>query len=86
MYSHKVYIVATTKRVRDVNINNVYDSELFTLDTIIAGIEKQLKDMKYDITKYGDNAYIDLISSDGEVLLKTFSIVAKNIMLKKGDN
>lgn len=86
MYSHRVYIVATTKRVRDVVIDNVYDAEMFTRDTIIAGIEKQLKGMNYDITKYGDNAYIDLISEDGEMLVKTISIVAKNIMLKKGDN
>jgi len=82
MFSHKIYIVASTKNVRDVNIVNVYDGNIFTLDTIISGFKDKLKGIKYQISIVGDNAYIDIIDQNNE-LVKTYSIISKQVLLKK---
>lgn len=82
MYSHKVYVVATTKNIRDVNIEAVYDGNVFTVDSIVAGLKDQLKGLNHNVSVYGDNAYIDVIDSHNE-LIETYSIISKIVMLKK---
>ena len=82
MFSHKIYIVATTKNLRDVNIEEVYDGTIFTLNTIIHGYEKKLKGENYQVSRIGDNAYIDVLDANDE-LVKTYSIVTKLAMLLK---
>jgi len=81
MHSHKIYIVASTENVRDVHIQNVYDGDVFTLDSIVAGLKDQLKGLRHYISSDGSKAYIDIIDSQNE-LVKTISIVSKNVMLK----
>lgn len=82
MFSHKIYIVASTKNLRDVNIEEVYDGTFFTLNTIIDGYERKLKGQNYQVSRIGDNAYIDVLNGDDE-LVKTYSIVTKLAMLSK---
>lgn len=82
MFSHKIYIVATTKNLRDVNIEEVYDGTIFTLNTIIHGYENKLKGENYQVSRIGDNAYIDVLDVNDE-LVKTYSIVTKLAMLSK---
>lgn len=82
MYSHKVYVVATTKNIRDVNIEAVYDGDVFTVNSIVAGLKDQLKGLNHNVSIYGDNAYIDVLDQD-EMLVKTYSIIKKFVMLKK---
>lgn len=82
MYSHKVYIVACTKNLRDVHVKNIYDGNVFTLDTIIYGMKKKLKGENFQVTIIGDNAYFDLIDVNNE-LIKTISILSKQVLLKK---
>lgn len=82
MFSHKLYIVASTKNLRDVNIDETYDGELFTLDTIVHGYEKKLKGQNYQVSRIGDNAYIDVLDNNDE-LIKTYSIITKLAMLSK---
>lgn len=82
MFSHKIYIVATTKNLRDVNIEDVYDGTIFTLNTIIHGYEKKLKGENYQVSRIGDNAYIDVLDANDE-LVKTYSIVTKLAMLSR---
>jgi len=80
MHSHKIYVVASTKNIRDVNIKSVYDGDVFTLDSIVSGLKNQLKGLNYYVSIDGDNAYIDLIDSHDE-LVKTYSIIGKLVML-----
>lgn len=82
MYSHKLYIVACTKNLRDVHVENIYDGNVFTLDTIIYGMKKKLQGEKFQVTIIGDNAYFDLIDTNNE-LIKTISILSKQVLLKK---
>ena len=82
MYSHKVYVVATTQNIRDVHIEAVYDGDVFTVDSIVAGLKDQLKGLNHHVSIYGDNAYIDILDSHDE-LVKTYSIIEKFVMLKK---
>jgi len=82
MYSHMVYIVASTQNIRDVHIEAVYDGSVFTVNSIVAGLKDQLKGLNHQVSIYGDNAYIDVLDSHDE-LVKTYSIIRKNAMLKK---
>lgn len=82
MFSHKIYIVASTKNVLNVHIVDVYDGDIFTLDTIISGFKNKLKALKHQISIVGDNAYIDVIDQNNE-LVKTYSIISKQVLLKK---
>lgn len=81
MYSNKIYIVAITKNLRDVDVERVYDGNIFTLNTILHGYEKKLKDIKYQVSIIGDNAYIDII--ENKELIKTISILSKQVLLEK---
>lgn len=82
MYSHMVYVVATTERGRDVHIINVYDGDVYTADSIVDGLRDKLKGNRYQVSMLGDNAYIDIIDSNNE-LVKTYSIIRKVAMLVK---
>ena len=82
MFSHNIYIVASTKNVRDVHIENVYDGDMFTLDTIIAGFKDKLKSVNHQVSVVCDNAYIDIVDQNNE-LVKTYSIISKQVLLKK---
>ena len=82
MYSHKVHVVATTQNIRDVHIEAVYDGDVFTVDSIVAGLKDQLKGLNHHVSIYGGNAYIDILDSKDE-LVKTYSIIKKLVMLKK---
>lgn len=82
MYSYKIYVIASSVNMRDVQIENVYDGSVFTIDTIVAGFKNKLKALKHQISIVGDNAYIDIIDQNNE-LVKTYSIISKQVMLKK---
>lgn len=84
MFSKKFYIVATTTRVRDVNIEHVYDGDVFTLNTILSGVKKSLQEQTIQCTvfKDEDSAFIDVLGEDGE-LKQTYSIVGKQAFVSK---
>lgn len=82
MFTKKFYIVATTNNLRDVKVEKVYDGDVFTLDTIVAGLIKRLKDLNTQVSILGDNAFIDVVDDDN-LLDQTYSIIAKEAFIKK---
>ncbi len=68
--------------MRDIHVENVYDGKVFTIDTIVAGMKNKLKGLNFQVSILGDNAFIDLIDSNNE-LVKTYSIISKDAMLTK---
>lgn len=82
MYSHKIYIVTSARNIIDIQVENVYDGEVFTIDTIISGLKRKFKNVNHQISIVGDNAYIDIISNDNN-LIETYSVISKQVMLKK---
>ena len=60
MFTKKMYVVATTTNLRDVKIENIYDGDVFTLDTILTGLKKKLKGLNIQVSVIGDNAFIDV--------------------------
>lgn len=82
MYSQKIYIVASTKNVRDVQVENVYDGDVFNIDSLVAGFKDKLKGVNHQVSIIGDNAYIDIVDVNNE-LVKTYSIISKQVLLKK---
>lgn len=82
MHSNKIYIVASTKNLRDVYVENVYDGNIFTLDTIVYGMKKKLKGKNIQVSVLNDNAFIDVIDDNNE-LIKTYSIISKLVLLEK---
>ena len=66
----------------DIHVENVYDGKVFTIDSIVAGMKSKLKGLNFQVSILGDNAFIDLIDSNNE-LVKTYSIISKNAMLTK---
>lgn len=82
MYSHKIYIVTSARNILGVKVEDTFDGNLFTIDSIVAGYKKKFKDVNHQISIVGDNAYIDIID-DNDELIKTYSIISKNVMLKK---
>lgn len=85
MFTRRIYIVATNDNGRDVRIVRVYDGQLFTQDTIIHGLLKQLKGLNTQVSiQNADQAYIDVINEDNE-LDRTYSIIAHNAMLSNKD-
>ena len=80
MHSHMVYVVAISDRGRDVRVDGIYDRDVYTVDSIVAGLKDRLMGQKYQVSMYGDNAYIDVIDSKNE-LVKTYSIISKVAML-----
>lgn len=82
MHSHKIYVVCSSNNMRDIQVENVYDGKVFTIDSIVAGMKNKLKNLNFQVSILGDNAFIDLIDSNDE-LVKTYSIISKNVMLTK---
>ena len=68
--------------MRDIHVENVYDGKVFTIDSIVAGMKNKLNGLNFQVSILGDNAFIDLIDSNDE-LVKTYSIISKNAMLTK---
>ena len=82
MHSHKIYVVCSSNNMRDIQVESVYDGNVFTIDGIVAGMKSKLKNLNFQVSILGDNAFIDLIDSNDE-LVKTYSIISKNVMLTK---
>lgn len=82
MFSKKMYVVATTTNLRDVKVENIYDGDVFTLDTILTGLKKKLKGMNIQVSVLGDNAFIDVIDENNE-LEQTYSIISKSTFISK---
>ena len=82
MFTEKMYVVATTNHLRDVKIENIYDGDVFTLDTILAGLKKKLKGLNIQVSILGDNAFIDVIDEDNE-LEQSYSIISKSTFISK---
>lgn len=82
MHSHKIYVVCSSNNMRDIQVENVYDGKVFTIDGIVGGMKNKLKNLNFQVSILGDNAFIDLIDSNDE-LVKTYSIISKNVMLTK---
>ena len=82
MHSHKIYVVCSSNNMRDIQVENVYDGNVFTIDGIVAGMKSKLKNLNFQVSILGDNAFIDLIDSNDE-LVKTYSIISKSAMLTK---
>lgn len=80
MHSNKIYIVASTKNLRDVYVESVYDGNIFTLDTIVYGMKKKLQGKNIHVSVLNDNAFIDVVDEDNE-LIKTYSILSKLVLL-----
>ena len=82
MDNRKIYVVCSSSNMRDIHVENVYDGNVFTIDSIVAGMKNKLKGLNFQVSILGDNAFIDLIDSNDE-LVKTYSIISKNVMLTK---
>ena len=82
MHSHKIYVLCSSSNMRDIHVENVYDGNVFTIDSIVAGMKTKLKGLNFQVSILGDNAFIDLIDSNNE-LVKTYSIISKVAMLTK---
>ena len=81
MHSNKIYIVASTKNLRDVYVESVYDGSIFTLDTIVYGMKKKLQGKNFQVSVLNDNAFIDVVDDNNE-LIKTYSILSKLVLLE----
>lgn len=82
MFSKKMYVVATTNNLRDVKVENIYDGDVFTLDTILTGLKKKLKGINIQVSVLGDNAFIDVIDENDE-LEQSYSIISKSTFISK---
>lgn len=82
MHSHKIYVLCSSSNMRDIHVENVYDGNVFTIDSIVSGMKNKLKGLNFQVSILGDNAFIDLIDSNNE-LVKTYSIISKDAMLTK---
>lgn len=81
MKSKKMYVVATSNNLQDVRVHDIFDGEVFTLETILAGLRKKLKLDNIQVSIIDDNAYIDVIDDNGE-LNNTYSIISKTTFIK----
>ena len=81
LHSNKIYIVASTKNLRDVYVESVYDGNIFSLDTIVCGVKKKLEGKNIQVSVLNDNAFIDVVDESNE-LIKTYSIISKVVLLK----
>ena len=82
MHSHKIYVLCSSSNMRDIHVENAYDGNVFTIDSIVDGMKNKLKGLNFQVSILGDNAFIDLIDSSNE-LVKTYSIISKSVMLTK---
>lgn len=82
MFTKKMYVVATSTNLRDVKIKNIYDGDVFALNTILAGLKKKLKGLNIQVSVLGDNAFIDVIDENNE-LEQSYSIISKAAFISK---
>lgn len=83
MFSKDLFIVCVSHHdLRDVKIDRYYDGDIYNLDTLIEGYKKQLKGLKIQISKFKDEAFIDVINED-KMLETTYSIVKKSGFVTK---
>lgn len=82
MKSKNLYVVATNNRLNDVNVEGVYDGDVYSLDDIVAGLKKKLKGQKLQISKVIRDAYIDVIDEHDE-LVRTYSIIKQKTFITK---
>lgn len=82
MKSKNLFVVATNNRLNDVNVEGIYDGDVYTLDDIIAGLKKKLKGQKLQISKVIRDAYIDVIDEHDE-LVRTYSIIKQKTFITK---
>ena len=62
-------------------MENVYDGNIFTLDTIVYGMKKKLQGKNIQVSVLNDNAFIDVVDDNNE-LIKTYSIISKLVLLE----
>ena len=84
---YKIYGLSNTGMqfanfVKNSEMGNYFDGYVFTLDTILAGLEKKLKDMNIQVFVVGDNAFIDVIDENNE-LEQSYSIISKSTFISK---
>lgn len=82
MKSKSFYVVATTNRLNDVNIEGLYDGDVYTIDNIIEGLKKKLKNETIQVSKVIGDAYIDVIDKHDE-LVRTYSILKHKTFITK---
>ena len=82
MFSKKMYVVVTTTNLRGVKVENIYDGDVFTLDTILTGLKKKLKGLNIQVSVIGDNACIDVTDENNE-LEQSYSIISKSAFISK---
>ncbi len=82
MFNHKVYVVCSYSNIRNIDVDDVYDSEQFTIDNIVDIMKKKLQGQNIQVSIVGNNAFIDVIDNNG-YLFKSYSIISKQVMLKK---
>ncbi len=85
MFNHKVYVVCSYSNIRNIDVDDVYDGKLYTINNILAIMKKKLQGQNIQTSIVGDNAFIDVIDNNG-YLLKTYSIISKQVMLTKEEN
>lgn len=81
MHSNKIYIVVSTKNLRDVHVESVYDGNIFTLDNIVYGLKKKLQGKNIQVSVSNDNAFIDIVDGNNK-LIKTYSIISNLVLLE----
>ena len=83
MFSKDLFIVCVSHHdLRDVKIDRYYDGDVYTLDTLIAGYRKQLQGLNIQVSKFKDEAFIDVINEDN-MLESTYSIIKKSGFVTK---
>lgn len=82
MFSKKMYVVATTSCLGDVNVVNIYDGDVFSLSSLVEGLKKQLRGKKTQVSVLEDWAFIDILD-DHDELQQTYSIISKITYIKK---
>lgn len=75
-----MYVVATSNDLHDVKVQDIFDGDVFTLETILSGLRKKLKLDNIQVSIIDDNAYVDVIDENGE-LKNTYSIISKTTFI-----
>lgn len=77
MNNKSFYIVCTTENMRDVKVVDMFDASVFSLSSIVAGYQKRFNTWNMQVSYLGDNAFIDLIDNNNE-LINTYSIIKQS--------
>ena len=83
MFTKELYIVCVNyPDMRDVKIDRFYEGEFYNLDMLIKGYEKMLKGLNIQVSKYDNEAYIDVINQD-KMIERTYSFIKKTGLVTK---